>query len=184
MSQFQQVVAENIRVQLKSSGIFLTQRQCFLLLLLLLLLWTKTIMTINGWKTDNNKETEVRTRYKKGTKIETIDHLHNYGPGTRFGTSPARIGCDVCVSHLSFRFSSTLECRSAISIVLLAVPIEAWLVLHSYLIVFNGQVSSGSAFFTCHSSGWLIELPRPQQHGRMHGKHILPEKNVRFHARA
>ena len=39
-------------------------------------------------------------------------------------------------------------------------------------------------FFTCHSSGWLIELARPQQHGRMHGKHILPEKNVRFHARA
>ena len=30
----------------------------------LLLLWTKTIMTNNGWKTDNNKETEVRTRYK------------------------------------------------------------------------------------------------------------------------
>ena len=61
---------------------------------------------------------------------------------------------------------------------------KAWLVLHSYLIVFNGQVSSGSAFFTCHLSGWLIEVPRPQQHGRMHGKHILPEKNVRFHARA
>ena len=33
--------------------------------------WTKT-MTNNGWKTDNNKETEVRTWYKKGTKIETI----------------------------------------------------------------------------------------------------------------
>ena len=29
-------------------------------------------MTNNGWKTDNNKETEVRTWYKKGTKIETI----------------------------------------------------------------------------------------------------------------
>ena len=44
---------------------------CHLLLLLssLLLLWTKTIMTNNGWKTDNNKETEVRTRYKKGTSL-------------------------------------------------------------------------------------------------------------------
>ena len=73
-----------------------------------------------------------------------IDHLHNYGLG--FGASPARIGCDVCVSHLSFRFPSTLECRSAISVLFLAVPIEAWLVLHSYLIVFNGQVSSGSVF--------------------------------------
>ena len=52
-----------------------------------------------------------------------------------------------CVSHLSFRFSSTLECRSAISVVFLAVSIEAWLVLHSYLIVFNGQVSSGELFF-------------------------------------
>ena len=77
---------------------------------------------------------------------KTIDHLHNYGPGTRFGALLARIGCDVCVSHLSFRFSSTLECRSVISVVFLAVPIEAWLVLPSYLIVFNGQVSSGSAF--------------------------------------
>ena len=74
-----------------------------------------------------------------------IDHLHNYGPGTRFGASPARIGCDVCVSHLSFCFSSALDCRSAITLVLLAVPIEAGLVLHSSLIVFHGKVSSGSA---------------------------------------
>ena len=34
----------------------------------------------------------------------TIDHLYNYGSGTRFGASQARIGCVVCVSHLSFRF--------------------------------------------------------------------------------
>ena len=38
-----------------------------------------------------------------------IDHLHNYGPGTRFRASPAGTNCDVCVSHLSFRFSSALE---------------------------------------------------------------------------
>ena len=38
-----------------------------------------------------------------------IDHLHNYDPGTRFGASPAGTDCDVCVSHLSFRFSSALE---------------------------------------------------------------------------
>ena len=75
----------------------------------------------------------------------SIDHLHNYGPGTRFGASQARIGCVVCVSHLSFRFSSALECRSAIPVVFLAVPIEAGLVLHSSLMVFHGQVSSGSA---------------------------------------
>ena len=38
-----------------------------------------------------------------------IDHLHNYGPGMRFGASPAGTDCDVCVSHLRFRFSSALE---------------------------------------------------------------------------
>ena len=75
----------------------------------------------------------------------TIDHLQNYGPGTRFGVSQARRGCVVCVSHLSFRFSSALECRSAITVVFLAVPIKAGLVLHSSLMVFHGQVSSGSA---------------------------------------
>ena len=74
-----------------------------------------------------------------------IDHLHNYGPGTRFGASQARIGSVVCVSHLSFRFSSALECRSAITLVFLAFPIKAGLVLHSSLMVFHGQVSSGSA---------------------------------------
>ena len=73
----------------------------------------------------------------------TIDHLHNYGAGTRFGASRARIGRDECVSHLSFRFSSALECRSAITGVFLAVSIEAG--LHSSLIVFHGHVSSGSA---------------------------------------
>ena len=74
-----------------------------------------------------------------------IDHLHNYGPGTRFGASQARFGCVVCVSHWSFRFSAALECRSAITVVFLAFSIEAGLVLHSFLMVFNGQVSSGSA---------------------------------------
>ena len=57
------------------------------------------------------------------------------------------IGCDVCVSHSSFRFSSALECRPAITVVFLAVLIEAGLVIYSSLIVFRGQVSSGSAVF-------------------------------------
>ena len=39
----------------------------------------------------------------------TIDHLRNYGLGTMFGASPAGTDCDVCVSPLSFRFSSALE---------------------------------------------------------------------------
>ena len=73
------------------------------------------------------------------------DHLHNYGPGTRFGASPTRIGCDECVSHLSVRSSSALECRSEITVVFLAVPIELGLVVRSSLVVFRGQVSSGSA---------------------------------------
>ena len=55
------------------------------------------------------------------------------------------IDCVVCVSHLSFRFSSALECRSAITVVFLTFPIEAGLVLHSSLMIFHGQVSSGSA---------------------------------------
>ena len=38
-----------------------------------------------------------------------IDHLQNYGPGTRFGASPAGTDCDVCVSHFSFRFSSAVH---------------------------------------------------------------------------
>ena len=77
----------------------------------------------------------------------SIDHLHNYGPGTRFGASQARFGCVVCVSHWSFRFSSALECRSAITVVFLSFSIEAGLVLHSSLMVFHGQVSSGSLPF-------------------------------------
>ena len=114
--------------------------------------------------------------------------------GTRFGASPARIGCDVCVSHLSFRFSSTctLECRVSPTVRFeesvvgdmsfrdqCCVPrcsnrgmASPSLLSHS----FQWSSELGERFFTCHSSGWLIELPRPQQHGRMHGKHILPEK--------
>ena len=38
-----------------------------------------------------------------------IDHLHNYGPGMRFGASPSGTDCDVCVSHFSFRFSSAVD---------------------------------------------------------------------------
>ena len=72
-------------------------------------------------------------------------NLHNYGLGMRFWASPARTDCDVCVSHVSFRFSSALECRSTITVVFLTVPSEAGLVLHYSPIVFHGQVSSGSA---------------------------------------
>ena len=83
----------------------------------------------------------IATRYVK----ESEDNLSNYGPGMRFGASLARVGYDMCVSHLSFRFSSALECRSAITVVLLAVRSGAGLVLHSSFIVFHCQVSSGSA---------------------------------------
>ena len=46
------------------------------------------------------QEPGTAERCLKPARGWTIDHLHNYGPGTRFGPSPARIGCDVCVSHL------------------------------------------------------------------------------------
>ena len=42
----------------------------------------------------------------------SIDHLHNYGPGTRLGASSTRIDFFLCVSHLIFRFSSVLEMPS------------------------------------------------------------------------
>ena len=104
-----------------------------------------TLATVGPGTTENlRSQVEVRLHgsffHSKG-----IDHLHNYGPGTRFGASQARFGCVVCVSHWSFRFSSALECRSAITVVFLAFSIEAGLVLHSSVMVFNGQVSSGSA---------------------------------------
>ena len=57
--------------------------------------------------------TIIKRRRKKKNKLDwihgsAIDHLHNYGPEMRFGASPARIGCDVCISNSSFRFSSRL----------------------------------------------------------------------------
>ena len=112
------------------------------------------------------------------------DHLHNYGPGTRFGASQARFGCVVCVSHSSFRFSSALECRSAITVVFLAFSIEAGLVLHSSLMVFHGQVSSIR-------KRWLLAIRQADwSHFRVPNntvvciEHVLPAKNFRFHARA
>ena len=91
----------------------------------------------------------VRKRYRQPVTTATqsfwIDHLHNYGSVTRFGASSARIDSDVCVSHSSFRFSSAFECRLAITMVFIAVLIEAGLVLYCSLIVFRGQVSSGSS---------------------------------------
>ena len=104
-----------------------------------------------------------------------INHLQKYGPGTRFGVVPARIDCDVCVSHLSFRFSSVLECRSASTVVFPAVPIEAGLVLHSSLIVFHGQVSSGSAGYLP-SVRLTDQTSACQQHHRMHWAHHPWEK--------
>ena len=112
-----------------------------------------------------------------------IDHLHNYGPGTRFGASQARFGCVVCVSHWSFRFSSALECRSAITVVFLAFSIEEGLVLHSSLMVFHGQVSSGSAGYLpfVRLTGRDFRVPNNTV-GCI--EHVLPAKNFRFHARA
>ena len=102
----------------------------------------------SAWCTDTTQNAWGNTHSKFSWACrftQKIDHLHNYGPGTRFGASQARFGCVVCVSHWSFRFSSALECRSAITVVFLAFSIEAGLVLHSSLMVFHGQVSSGSA---------------------------------------
>ena len=56
-----------------------------------------------------------------------------------------RLRC-VCLSfELSFFFYFGMSFSRSV-VVFIAVPIEAWPVLHSYLLVFNGQVSSGSAF--------------------------------------
>ena len=69
--------------------------------------------------------------------LRSIDSLHNYGPGARLGASPVRISCDVCLSRLSFRFSSVSEVPFSYHIVFLAIPIETGLVLHYSLIVLN-----------------------------------------------
>ena len=50
----------------------------------------------------------IRPRHARCQQA-SIDHLHNYGPRTRFGALPAGTDCDVCVSHLTFRFPSALE---------------------------------------------------------------------------
>ena len=112
-----------------------------------------------------------------------IDHLHNYGPGTRFFASQARFGCVVCVSHWSFRFSSAFECRSAITVVFLAFSIEAGLVLHSSLMVFS---RSGEL-----RKRWLLAIRQADwSHFRVPNntvvciEHVLPAKSFRFHARA
>ena len=44
--------------------------------------------------------------------VLSIDHLHNYGPGTRLGASSTIIDCFLCVSNLIFRFSSVLKMPS------------------------------------------------------------------------
>ena len=124
----------------------------------------------------------VRKRYRQPVTTATqsfwIDHLHNYGSVTRFAASSARIDCDVCVSHSSCRFSSAFECRLAITMVFIAVLIEAGLVLYCSLIVFRVKWALG-ALVTYHSSGWLMELPRPQQHGRIH-RARPPKEKVQF----
>ena len=89
----------------------------------------------------------------------------------------------LCVSHWSFRFSSALERRSAITVVFLAFSIEAGLVLHSSLMVFHGQVSSGSAGYLpfVRLTGRTSATPTTRSYALSTSS---LQKNVRFHARA
>ena len=121
---------------------------------------------------------------KQGANWCGIDHLHNYGPGTRFGASQARIGCVVwTVSHLSFRFFFCFGMSFSEHCCVPRFLIEAGLVLPSSLMVFHGQVSSGSAGY----------LPFVRLTGRTFASRTARSyamstsslrKKFRFHARA
>ena len=113
----------------------------------------------------------------------SIDHLHNYGPGTRSGASPVRIGCDVCVSHLSFCFSSVLECRSAITLVFPRCSdrgrASPSLFFHS---VQRSSELRKHWFLATRQADWSnFRVPNSTI---VCIAHVLPEKNFRFHARA
>ena len=93
--------------------------------------------------------------------------------------------CEVCTLHARtrFRFSSAFECRSTITMVFLAVLIEAGLVLYSSLIVFRGQVSSGSAGYLpfVRLTDRTFASPTARSYALSTGP---PWEKVRFHARA
>ena len=112
-----------------------------------------------------------------------IDHLHNYGQGTRFGASQARIGCVVCVSRLSFRFffcfgmSFNDHCciprfsnrgRASPSLFSHGFSRSSELRKHWLLAI---RQADWSHFRVLNSTVVCIE-------------HVLPEKNFRFQARA
>ena len=70
--------------------------------------------SVQGWSSDFQGlfRVKIRKMTLESNYLSTlpliiaIHHLHNYGPGTRFGASQARIGCNcVCFSfELSFFF--------------------------------------------------------------------------------
>ena len=104
-------------------------------------------------------------------------------PGTRFGASQARIGCVVCVSHLSFRF---LFCFGMLFSEHCCVPRFS-----------NRGRASPSLFSHWFSRSselrkrWLLAIRQAVwSHFRVPNstvvcnEHVLPEKKVRFHARA
>ena len=112
-----------------------------------------------------------------------IDNLHNYGPGTRFGASQARIGCVVCASRLSFRFF---------------LCFGTWFSEHCCVPRFSNRGRACPSLFSHGVSRsselrkrWLLAIRQADwSHFRVPNstvvcsEHVLPEKKVRFHARA
>ena len=89
----------------------------------------------------------------------------------------------MCVSHLSFCFSSVLECRSAITLVFLVVPIEAELVLQYSFTVFHGASELRKRWFLAiRQADWSnFRVPNSTI---VCTANLLLEKKFRFHARA
>ena len=112
-----------------------------------------------------------------------IDHLHNYGPGTRFRASLARIGCDMRISNLSFRFSSALEWRSATTVVFSRCSNlgRASSSLFSHSFPQSGELRKRWLLAICQADWSNFRVPNSTV---VCIEHVLPEKNFRFHARA
>ena len=74
--------------------------------------------------------TNAITVYLKCFTPKQIEDFSKDCPGTRYGASPARNDCDVCVSRLKCHLFSILESQPSITVVFLAFPMDARGVIH------------------------------------------------------
>ena len=119
----------------------------------------------------------VRACALKGPGIEDFS---KDCPGTRYGASPARNNCDVCVFLVWYVISfSILESQPSITVVFLDFPMDAGRVLHYATIAFEIPLSSE---LSCPSSRRRSKLPRERMHRSR--QWALPRKDFHFPSRA